>query len=79
MSEVAEFDFTLKYRPGVVNKDADCLSRLPLDINHYQKLCTQDIRPDAFKEVGHSCSAHATAHIILDYSGLSKFPNREKS
>ena len=30
ISELAEYHFTIHYRPGVVNKDADCLSRLPL-------------------------------------------------
>ena len=32
VSELADFSFTIKYRPGHSNKDADALSRLPMDI-----------------------------------------------
>ena len=32
ISELAEYNFQIKFRAGVINKDADCLSRLPLDI-----------------------------------------------
>ena len=49
VSELSEFHFTIKYRPGVTNKDADCLSRMPLDINQYQLLCTKEIDPDSFR------------------------------
>ena len=49
VSELSEFNFTVKYRPGVINRDADCLSRLPLDINKYQNLCKEDISPDSFR------------------------------
>ena len=49
MFKLSEFHFTVKYRPGVINKDADCLSRLPLDINKYQHLCKKEIDPDSFR------------------------------
>ena len=49
VSELSEFNFSVKYRPGVINKDADCLSRLPLDINKYQHLCQKEISPDSFR------------------------------
>ena len=49
VSELSEFHFSIKYRPGVINRDADCLSRLPLDINKYQNLCKEEIEPDSFR------------------------------
>ena len=49
VSELSEFNFSVKYRPGVINKDADCLSRLPLDINKYENLCQKEVSPDSFR------------------------------
>ena len=51
VSELAEYNFTIKYRPGIINRDADCLSRLPLDINQYMNLCTEELPPDAFRAI----------------------------
>ena len=36
ISELAEFHFTVHYRTGPQHGDADCLSRLPLDIEGYR-------------------------------------------
>ena len=34
VAELADFTFTIKYRPGKINQDADTLSRMPLNIYH---------------------------------------------
>ena len=57
ISELAEFNFNIKYRPGVINRDADCLSRIPLDIDNYMKACTEDVADDAFRAIVTSIEA----------------------
>ena len=51
VSELAEYNFTIRYRPGIVNKDADCMSRLPLDIKLFEEKCTKEVQPDAFQAI----------------------------
>lgn len=46
VSELADFSFTIKYRPGHSNKDGDALSRLPMDVDSYMKSCTENISQD---------------------------------
>ena len=60
ISELAEFNFNIKYRPGVINRDADCLSRIPLDIQKYMKACTEDVPDDAFRAIVTSIEAKTT-------------------
>ena len=43
VSELADFSFDIKYRPGHSNKDADALSRFPMHIDSYMKLCTKNV------------------------------------
>ena len=42
VSELADYNFDIKYRPGKVNKDVGTLSRLPMDIDQYIPSCTQE-------------------------------------
>lgn len=42
VGELADFRFSIKYRPGRTNGDADALSRMPLDINTYMKSCSHE-------------------------------------
>ena len=42
VNELAVYNFSIKYRPGKVNRDADCLSRAPLNIAKYMDLCTKE-------------------------------------
>ena len=51
ISELSEFNFTIKYRPGKVNTDADCFSRLPLDIDSFITECTEEVGQDAFRAI----------------------------
>ncbi|KAL1252661.1 hypothetical protein QQF64_017354 [Cirrhinus molitorella] len=46
VAELAHFNFTIKYRPGRCNADAEGLSRMPLEIDQYMKLCTEEINQD---------------------------------
>ena len=43
VSELADFSFIIKYRPGHSNKDADTRSRFPTDLDSYMKLCTENV------------------------------------
>ena len=51
ISELAEFRFSIHYRAGVINKDADCLSRLPLAIDEYQEQCKEKITMNMFEQM----------------------------
>ena len=45
VNDLADFNFTIKYRPGKVNVDADYLSRRPLDIKELKRGCTETVDP----------------------------------
>ena len=49
VAELAGYNFTIKYKPGVANKDADALSRMPMDIEEYMKLCTKETSQEHIK------------------------------
>ena len=51
ISELSEYKFSIKFRPGVVNKDADCLSRIPLDIRKYKGLCKSEVELNEFEAI----------------------------
>ncbi len=49
VAELSDYDFSLQYRPGKVNKDADGLSRNPIPIEQMQQNCTKEINPENTK------------------------------
>ena len=51
MSELADFTFDIKYRPGRNNQDADALSRMPVDLANYRELCTEEVPSENIKAV----------------------------
>ena len=46
VSELADFNITLKYRPGKTNTDADFLSRTPVSMDSYMSECTEQCPPE---------------------------------
>ena len=51
ITELSEYNFNIKYRPGVINRDADCLSRQPLDIDSYKGMCKEEVPENSFKAI----------------------------
>lgn len=43
VAQLADFNFSLRYRPGKHNADADGLSRMPLDMNELMQGCTEEV------------------------------------
>ena len=52
---MADFNFTIHYRPGKANIDADTLSRMALDDIAYMESCREAIPHDVLQAV--VCSA----------------------
>ena len=51
VADLAEFNFTIKYRPGKENVDSDCLSRKPLELSELKKKCTESVEPSSVAAV----------------------------
>ena len=49
VAELADYNFTIKYRLGKANIDVDILSRIPLDIDKYMTDCTEEIPKDVLE------------------------------
>ena len=46
VAELADFHFTIKYRPGKENSDADALSRMPLDVESLMREYCEELLPN---------------------------------
>ena len=44
VAELSDFNFTVKYRPGTANRDADALSRMPFE--KYISECKEEFKPE---------------------------------
>ncbi|KAK3516859.1 hypothetical protein QTP70_027085 [Hemibagrus guttatus] len=51
IAELADYNFTIKYRPGHIHRDADVLSRMPLDMQRYMQACSQEASPRVISAV----------------------------
>ena len=57
IGELADFNFTIHYRPGKNNIDADVLSRMPSDDLAHRKTYTEIVPPDVLQ--ADACSARS--------------------
>ncbi|KAI3376240.1 hypothetical protein L3Q82_016744 [Scortum barcoo] len=51
VAELADYRFTLKYRPGSANRDADFLSRQTRHIEEIMQECTEECRPEVMESI----------------------------
>ena len=51
MNDLADYNFTIKYKPGRENVDADYLSRRPAEIEELRKECTEEVKPNTMAAV----------------------------
>lgn len=51
VGELADFHFTIKYRPGKSNADADTLSRHPVHLDGHLKEFTETVSPDVVSAI----------------------------
>lgn len=76
VGELADFRFSIKYRPGKVNVDADTLSRLPLDIDSYVEECTEELNGDAIRAAWEGSEA-AKKHDVAYVASLNLTQNSD--
>ena len=63
VAELADFRFTIKYRPGHSNSDADALSRMPLDFTAYMDKCTESVSPEVLNATVTGVAAQREGNI----------------
>ncbi|KAI3353882.1 hypothetical protein L3Q82_005090 [Scortum barcoo] len=75
VGELADFNFTIRYRPGRKNADADGLSRLPHDINQYIAQCTAEVKQDVMGAVAESTGLQRGSNLpettVVSQSAIS--------
>ena len=58
VAALADFNFSVKYRPGHANIDADFLSRMPTNIEHFIKECTEGTTRDDIQSTINAINAN---------------------
>ena len=51
VANLTDYNFTIKYRPGKTNQDADYLSHRPLEIDEFIQDCTEECKPEIVSSV----------------------------
>ncbi len=63
VAELADYRFTLKYRPGTANRDADFLSRRPKPIEEVIQECTEECQQEAIQCIGKALDIDKTGEV----------------
>ncbi|KAK7880554.1 hypothetical protein WMY93_032813 [Mugilogobius chulae] len=63
VAELADYRFTLKYRPGTANRDADFLSRTQKPIESIIRQCTEECEPEVMDSIGQALRTSQTGEI----------------
>ena len=64
VGDLADFNFTIRYRPGKANVDAETLSRMPPDINSYMETCTETTSQDVLQAQINDKTVGRVRHLI---------------
>ena len=86
VSELADFNFRIRCRPGRVHRDADGLSRMPMDFEKYMDLCTEETSQEFIKATINAVhlqdknfsnwvTSFATDPDVLDFDPVHKAQN----
>jgi len=82
LAQISAYDFSIRYRTGKTNVDADALSRLPIDNETVKAICHQDDREDVVLSLPVQVSAvesiskdSLSTVIPLDIKNLQKEDN----
>lgn len=60
---LADFTFTIKYRPGHANIDADFLSRMPTNIENLINECTEETTESDIQSTVNAISVHQKSNV----------------
>uniref|UniRef100_A0AAQ6ID30 Gypsy retrotransposon integrase-like protein 1 n=1 Tax=Anabas testudineus TaxID=64144 RepID=A0AAQ6ID30_ANATE len=81
VAKLADFNFTIKYRPGKENIDADSLSRMPVEVEKFMNECTEEMSYDAVGATAQAVEAQQesnavwsmaiSVHGVLDVTGTT--------
>ena len=63
VAALADFSFTLKYRPGHANVDADFLSRMPTDIENLINECTEETTESDIQSTVNAISTYEKSDV----------------
>ncbi len=72
VAELADFHFTIKYRPGKDNIDADSLSRMPLDIETMMEQCTEELTSDCVEATVQAIEAQ---DLTMSWTAMTSLHN----